>query len=311
MFNGKGSNSNSLLDSADEVRPLGGNGGASEEAMFDGLSKGLSNSHIRPEFLVDETHEPIDLNHSFGHRNSIIYFPGGQLIQVKQPRGKGSSTKDISVRGNVIGFSFRSRRRLMNLVASLERKNLPIFVTLTYPEIFPTALGSKRDLKVFIQRSIRIWPDLGYIWKLEFQKRGAPHYHLLEWGVELYDALKSIDKIWYEVCGTNDPKHLLAGTRVEKIQNYNGVMKYASKYLGKIIEEEIPEGTGRIWGKGGKIPIAKSEEYSIEDSGTHQVLRRLRRRIKTKNKNIRSFYLPYPERWRELHEDLTGDKVPF
>jgi len=293
------------------VRPSGWGGEARTEAEGIEGPKGLSNSHIRPRERKIRYKKRRSKALSNRYRNKIIYHPGAQLVQVKQPRKGDSPVKNASTRGKITTFSPKSRRRMMNLIATLERKYLPLFVTLTYPELYPSAIDSKRDLKVFIQRIKRLWPASGYIWKFEFQKRGAPHYHMFLWGVEYKDALKHISICWYEVCGTNDPKHLIAGTRVEQIRNHNGIMRYASKYLGKIIEEDIPEGLGRLWGYGGNIPLAEGIEFIINDAETARILRYLRRRIKKNNKGIRAFYLPYPERWLDVHGDLTGDEVPF
>jgi hypothetical protein len=300
----------SIGNSAAAERSTQGRGASERKRQGSGPEAlGLSKSHIRPR--VKQNLDKSISSRPNKYRNKIIYYPKAQFIQVKQPRG--GNKKVVSKRGIIQTFSIRSRKRMMNLAARIEKENTPIFVTLTYPEVFPSAIGAKRDFKVFIQRIKRLWSNLGYMWKLEFQKRGAPHFHLFLWNVDFIEALKKISNIWYEVCGTNDQNHLLAGTRVEKIIISNGIMSYASKYLGKIISEESPEGLGRIWGYGGNIPISSGEEYIINDRETYKILRHLRRRIKhkTNDQRIRAFYIPHPERWHDHHEELTGDEIPF
>ncbi len=208
-------------------------------------------------------------------------------------------------------MSSRSRRRIMNLFSMLARSNVPLFVTLTYPEKFPDGRASKKHLQAFFKRLKRRWPDFGYIWKLEFQKRGAPHYHIFMWGVPRAKAYSIMSQCWYEVVGSNDPWHAVRGVKIEEIKSYKGVKSYASKYIAKKDEQEVPEGLGRTWGYGGKIPLSEKEEYVITPQQAAMVLRYLRRRIRTKNKGIRSFYVDNPARWRDLHEELTGDKLPF
>jgi hypothetical protein len=88
------------------------------------------------------------------------------------------------------------------------------------------------------------------VWKLEPQRRGAPHFHLLLFGLEEGLSKDWLSRSWYEVVGSGDERHLRAGTRVEGIRSWRGVMSYAAKYLGKL--ESLPKdwlgGVGRWWG---------------------------------------------------------------
>ena len=56
------------------------------------------------------------------------------------------------------------------------------------------------------------------VWKREFQRRGAPHYHVLA-PVSLTIAGEPvkewISRTWYEVVASGNPKHLSAGTEVD------------------------------------------------------------------------------------------------
>jgi hypothetical protein len=150
---------------------------------------------------------------------------------------------------------------LLELLASLNREALgllPLFLTLTYPGSFSPDPGVwKRDLDVFIKRLRRAYPDAALIWKLEPQKRGAPHFHLLLFGVE-HIPYTWLRRAWFEVVGSGDEKHLLAGTRVERVKSWRGVMSYAAKYLGKVeAAADWPDYVGRWWGVSGRklLPI--------------------------------------------------------
>ena len=90
-------------------------------------------------------------------------------------------------------WSAKSRARMTRLLAELDygpllrlALRLPM-TTLTYPGdwllVAPTGAAVKAHLKAFRKRFERAWgfPPMG-IWKLEFQRRGAPHIHL--WGPE-------------------------------------------------------------------------------------------------------------------------------
>ena len=80
----------------------------------------------------------------------------------------------------------------MDLLASLDRERMPLFVTLTFPDEFPQDFELfKRHLDTFGQRLLRQWPSASIVWKLEFKERQsgknrgkvAPHYHLFVYGV--------------------------------------------------------------------------------------------------------------------------------
>lgn len=88
------------------------------------------------------------------------------------------------------GWSRRSRARMVATMAELDLAPLlmqgdsPAMVTLTYPGDWETVAGDgetvKKHLTSFFKRFERAWgtPWQG-IWKLEFQRRGAAHFHLL------------------------------------------------------------------------------------------------------------------------------------
>lgn len=180
----------------------------------------------------------------------ITYSEGGELIKFRRP---GEAPPGGGVRGKVEGFSYASRRRMIDMLNSLNREQsgLPIFLTLTYPNDWPGSPREwKKHLDTWLKRLRRTHPSVWGLWKLEPQRRGAPHYHLLLWGVE-HVSKEWLSLSWYEVVGSGDLKHLLAGTRVESVRMWNGVKRYASKYLAKRLEdlpEQWREGVGRWWG---------------------------------------------------------------
>lgn len=154
-------------------------------------------------------------------------------------------------RGAISGFSKWSRRRLLRLLGMVRKDApLPLFITLTYPATFPSAAQSKRDLDAFLKRLARAYPAASAIWRLEAQKRGAPHYHLLVWGTGFVPH-QWVAQSWYDVVGSGDEKHLAAGTRVERVRSWRGVWSYTSKYIAKASippDSELWKNPGRFWG---------------------------------------------------------------
>lgn len=92
--------------------------------------------------------------------------------------------------GIIRGWSARSRARMVATMAELDLAPLlwaegePAMVTLTYPgdweTVAPDGPTAKAHLRAFFERYKRAWGENWRgIWKLEFQRRGAPHFHLL------------------------------------------------------------------------------------------------------------------------------------
>jgi hypothetical protein len=193
---------------------------------------------------------------------------GGSYVRLRAP--PGSPQVGGGVRQPIYEFSSRSRRQLLDLVNKVDRSKLAmgdvVFVTLTYPKEFPTARSTKRHLRAFLKRLRRAWGQFPIVWKLEPQKRGAPHFHLLTiWqGVDLGKLQQWTSQNWYEVCATGDEKHLAAGTRVELARGWDEVAAYAGKYLGKLCIGTCA-GTwhepGRFWGVVNRdlLPISLEE----------------------------------------------------
>lgn len=187
----------------------------------------------------------------------IEYNRGSSILRTS----KGIEGKAVGggKRGRVKGFSTNSRRRLLYTIGAIRKDaELPNFVTLTYPDAFPTVERAKRDLKVFRQRLQRRFPGAGGIWKLEPQERGAPHYHVLIWGCKTSELFGWVVENWYEIAGNGDKNHLLfhmgvlhdSEPCVRKVESFRGVWSYAAKYLGKTFEvaEWGDKWTGRFWG---------------------------------------------------------------
>lgn len=304
MLTGNNDYEYGLNEAASELRTGGGeHASASGEGAEGPL--GLSKVHIGP------------YDNKYG---SISYFSGSHLITMKTPWTRSASHKQAHKRGKIVGFSKGSRRRMMTMMARIDKSELPIFVTLTYPDEYPSAKKYKRDIKAFIQRLKRRWPVAGGVWKLEFEIRKtgknkgnlAPHYHILLYGVPYKEALSEISKMWFEVVGSDDEKHLNAGTRVERIKSHRGVMAYASKYIGKLIsQDEVRESCGRIWGYFGLIPFADEVKIIINREMAVKLLRNLNRYIGIKNRHIRTYFVGDSSRWLECHEGISGDIVPF
>jgi len=271
--------------------------------------QGLSTAHISP--LTTQ------LRNLLRYENpKLEVWRGASRVKVSHGKFRKvisqKSTTDVR-RSNITQFSRQSRKRLLDLLGSIDKEQKPIFVTLTYPGEFTTDSRQwKRDLDNFFKRMRRKAPGSSAIWKLEPQKRGAPHFHLFIWGLS-YDALFLwVRKAWYEVVGSGDYRHYQAGTRVEKIKSWRGIRSYASKYMGKIFDSPTMQDCGwdqpgRFWGVHGRkyLPCVIATVLEImSDRQVFELLRYFRKYsgIKARKYQSLSIIVNNPERWEKLLE---------
>lgn len=240
------------------------------------------------------------------NQGTMTVYTEGSLIKVSKNRKNhhADQTRDW-VRGQVKGFSKASRRRIQRKLAKLDKNQIPVFVTLTYPSEWPEDPQEwKRHLKNFIHRLAYKYPNACGVWKLEPQKRGAPHYHLMIWGVSYDDLFMFVKKKWYQVVGSGDINHLKAGTRVEKIRSWRGVMSYVSKYIAKMTEPgEGWENVGRYWGvfMRDNMPWSEVEIFEIPQEKVVLAMRYFRRYAGLKSRDYASLsiYINNPKRWKK------------
>jgi hypothetical protein len=238
---------------------------------------GLSNSHNRPH-------------------GSITLFRGASLAKVQTRTETEISVREREApkRGEITEFSERSRQRLRIKIAMVCREELPYFCTLTYPgEWIWDAKLWKRHLKIFSQRFQRRFPTGSFIWKLEFQERGAPHFHPFIWGIPEFEGLRAVidfvSEAWFEVVGSGDEKHFRAGTSVERIRTVAGAIRYVSGYASKTDQTRPGQKVGRYWGVVAKqnIPWGVPETVVLDEQQSMMTLRTCRRFIIALNRQQR------------------------
>lgn len=156
-------------------------------------------------------------------------------------------------RSKIIKFSWRSARRLRHLVRNSE-DIWKAFITLTYPEEYPcNGRVTKKHLNAFLQflrsRGVKC------VWVLEFQARGAPHYHII---VSDFIPKEEIAERWYKIVGSRDEKHLRAGTGISMIRSKGHLYGYLLSYIKKLDQKMAPKGfedVGRFWGSSRNLLI--------------------------------------------------------
>ena len=106
-------------------------------------------------------------------------------------------------------------RRLINANPELNK-----FITLTFAENITDITFANRYFSKFIMRLKYRYPNIKYIAVIEFQRRGAVHYHMLMNDNYLPNALLS--EIWG-----------MGFVKINKIDHVDNVGAYVCKYLSK------------------------------------------------------------------------------
>src|ERR1041385_3097128 len=137
-----------------------------------------------------------------GNKSTVEIY--ADMIKVKTPTK--NPIKGGGERKECKSFSENSRRRLIQKMAQWNLNDrYAYFITLTYPRLYAADWKIwKRDLDVLFKRLGRKYPELvGSCWRVEHQKRGAPHYHLITVSSEACKNLavfrRQIAEMWAEI----------------------------------------------------------------------------------------------------------------
>jgi hypothetical protein len=210
-----------------------------------------------------------------------------QTKQVDQLIGwltdQGEFPADREPSREITGWSRQSRANMVKTLCQLDYTplftdptRLPAMLTLTYPgdwvTVAPHGKAVKSHLKILRKRYRRAWgQDLACVWKLEFQRRGAPHIHLLmvppDGVAERHSFRQWISKAWADVVNHPDPaeyaRNVLAGTGLDwapglRSTDPKRVAVYFTKhgaFAAKEYQHCVPKawqekgrGPGRFWG---------------------------------------------------------------
>ena len=234
-------------------------------------------------------------------------------------------------RAQITEFSMQSRYRLLHTCKNCNA-DFASMITLTYPADFPSdGKTVKLHLEEFRRRLLRKFPGILGIWFLEFQRRGAPHFHILlslkiwelgplverkrhlkKLGTKIFRTVESLQdwasKAWFKIVGSGDEKHLRAGVAWEVIEEEDGALRYAACHAAKPHQKKVPKDysdVGRFWGVVGPLKV---EPLAILPADTEMVIDRVfvdsisrRGRVKKYLWDAAPLFLPSQQ------EDETGD----
>lgn len=248
---------------------------------------------------------------------SVEFSPACIRVSKRRKSSAQGKSSPRASRKSVTTWSNKSRLKMLERFASLDYspfiddKFVPALLTLTYPSewlsVVPTAHDAKKHLQNFRKRFERTYGRTFHgLWKMEFQRRGAPHFHILApipIGVRFPEWLSLA---WSEVVNHQDSaereKHRLAGTRVDLARGLtatdaNLISFYFSKhssagYGPKEYQHFPPEewqregSVGRFWGYWG-LSVA-TRKLLLNEKEALFIARTLKRWQKSKRKVVKT-----------------------
>lgn len=155
-------------------------------------------------------------------------------------------------RSAVDAFSEASKRRLRRLASESGDVLVSQFL-LTYQHTDPDGESCKRHLNTWLTWLRRRVPGVKYLWILEFQKRGVPHFHVfLNISKDNPELHKEMALKWHLISIEEDKAHLAFHENARNWIDWDmGSGSYVCKYLDKANQKHVPSyfgWVGRFWG---------------------------------------------------------------
>lgn len=176
-----------------------------------------------------------------------------------------SPRKGGGLRSEITKLSDASRRRLISSARNIP--NLTTMITFTFPHE-DYAIHSNGNFMYdgeFVKNCCRklrqalVYRGLYGFWFLEFQKRGAPHFHFIVSGAMQPSEVSKLKRTWHRMVGSSCPHHLERGVKYEILRKQSAAGSYAAKYSSKDEQKTVPpryQNVGRFWGLFGKNPAS-------------------------------------------------------
>jgi len=258
---------------------------------------------------VDLPPEAGSADHESHH---IVFSPGS--IRLKRLNSRSSQkSSNYAARKAITGWSRKSRSNMVSRFATLDYSpmltdpnRLAVMITLTYPgdwlTVAPTSQHAKNHLHAFRKQFERRFGQPFYgLWKAEFQRRGAVHFHIFCVApVAIQEFREWVALSWSSIVNHPDEdqraKHQRAGTAVDIapaafIGDTRMIATYFSKhsspsfgiknYQNQAPEEWIKSGSvGRFWGYWKLKPIELEARLTEEE--IVQIARLLRKWFRSK-----------------------------
>ena len=253
-----------------------------------------------PSLSDNKTHQTPSVkgNSSFSYKNhkrNCTFRVYENYVEYSPPKYSYMKTNYvIPKRGLIKSFSKRSRFRLFAVLSKIDRihdRNV-LFITLTYHENYTSsAFKAQTDLHNFLTQLRTFDRGVQYIWRLEYQKRGAPHFHMILFPGASYQKLTrsaynlTLKSKWHLIADPNSRAHAKYGFDVVEISDYRKACAYLSKYLAKVPDSDADIVRGKQWGCSRDLPMLKYQEVTCRREIAEQIINRIRKWLFSQGKD--------------------------
>jgi len=219
----------------------------------------------------------------------FVGFPGGITIRRNCLLFHGRPNYN-HLRGVISMVNKRSLNRLALLVRSCG-VDFSSFLTLSYGANYPmNGRKAKHDLNHMLVSMRRVFGAFEYVWVVEFQERGACHFHLATTLKPPSDLDRVVfSSLWTRIStpyswpywsvywedGRAKPKKRLVTDMAVRevhvhpdqwgpIRKRDGVARYFAKYANKLEQKDVPpfyRSIGRFWGASRGVKMPEGQYY--------------------------------------------------
>lgn len=234
----------------------------------------------------------------------ISKYPGGVIKVKRVSKITGRFQNDTGRKGKAImKFSPKSMARLVATVNATPIQ-FNSFLTLTFPRFYPKDGHEAKQAMNYLLTMMRGKFGGQYLWFLEFQKRGAPHFHILSTKDAITPRMRVLIAEWWvgkmsgsdwfviaaateaaiynkcdwEVMGKAIAKAYFFTLRRqtwELLRDKDGAKKYATKYATKEYQKTAPanySNVGRFWGCSKEVSLGDGVYEEMDETRLRQYL---------------------------------------
>ena len=215
----------------------------------------------------------------------VVLYPSGAVA--KAVRGSSGRVAPGGERGAIYGFSMASRRRMRERLIAVRWHEVDVsFCSLTWHLRWDAHWqGWKRAKRTVEMRLLRRFPNIrGFIWRFEFQQRGAPHFHVaVIWRKGRRTQEDHFERYfseqWSDVLDESGNDHHrrygvdVIDCTIRRETGVGALVGYITKEMsksvqGRIVDEDTGEciPTGRCWGIVGDVPISEGEPIRLTEA---------------------------------------------
>jgi len=172
-----------------------------------------------------------------------------QTFRIIKPEENEYSDEELKPR---MSSYYRTKANIKRLAWSNADEFL-VFLTLTFKDNIQDFGRANYELKNFLKKLRRRYPDIKYLGICEFQKRGAIHYHFL---VNKFHDANDLAKMWKN-----------GFIKINKLRNKSNLGNYIVKYLCKEIylDNRFFNKRKVFYSRNLKKPVITTDRYFIRD----------------------------------------------